>query len=203
MTNLASLFYVLGLVLILSGVQCIYHPNPWHYGHDNPLLPKTMPRPLPYNSSGGKLIPRNVWIAVRNVSDERPRHLADFVKRNANWKVYYCGNKEKDEFIETVYANTSILWAYNILNPLIGTAKVELWRLAVLYAYGGLYMDDDANIENPLDDIVKPLDRFIGGKEGYNVDDRCYVDSYHLSNHTFISRFGLQAMKKVCHSHAV
>ncbi len=42
-----------------------------------------------------------------------------------------------DAFMSKYYANTSFLWAYEVLNPVIGTAKVELWRLAVLYLRGG------------------------------------------------------------------
>ena len=52
-----------------------------------------------------------------------------------------------------------------MVNPNIGCAKVEIWRLAVLYVYGGLYMDDDAVLETKLDDIVRPDDRFIISKE--------------------------------------
>ena len=43
--------------------------------------------------------------------------------------------------MEESYANTSILWIYNTLNPLIGCSKPEIWRLAVLYKYGGIYLD--------------------------------------------------------------
>jgi len=41
---------------------------------------------------------------------------------------------------------------------------VEIWRLAVLYVYGGLYMDDDAVLGTRLDDIVASEDRFIIAK---------------------------------------
>lgn len=60
-----------------------------------------------------------------------------FVARNSEWEVNFCGNYEKDQFMAETFPNTSLLWAYDILNPLLGTAKAELWRLAVLYVYGG------------------------------------------------------------------
>ena len=41
---------------------------------------------------------------------------------------------------------------------------MEIWRLAVLYVYGGLYMDDDAVLGARLDDIVTPDDKFIIAK---------------------------------------
>ena len=94
------------------------------------------------NESTNKYIPQIAWIAVRNRSDDRPSHMNGpngFVKRNHNWVVNFCDNDDKDLFMETFYMNSSILWSYNILNPVIVTAKVEIWRLAVLYLYGGMY----------------------------------------------------------------
>lgn len=91
-------------------------------------------------ASDGKFIPRKGWIAVRNVSDVKPNHMLGpdgFIQRNSNWDLQFCDNEMKDSFMEKEFANSSILWAYNILNPVIGTAKVEIWRLAVLYLYGG------------------------------------------------------------------
>ena len=39
-------------------------------------------------------------------------------------------------------------------------------------------MDDDSTIEAELDSVVGLQDKFIGGKEPYNFDDRCYRDDY-------------------------
>ena len=51
-------------------------------GFDLPLLPPELHPPPSYlslyNISGpeaGKKIPRNVWIAIRNISDDRPGHM--------------------------------------------------------------------------------------------------------------------------------
>jgi hypothetical protein len=93
--------------------------------------------------------------------------------------------------MEKYYANTSLLWAYRTLNPEIGCSRPEIWRLAVLYKFGGVYMDDDSNIKTKFDDIILPTDRFIVGKEPYNFDDRCYVSSYPISNDSMNLRFGV------------
>ena len=34
--------------------------------------------------------------------------------------------------MQSQFRNTSLLWAYNILNPLVGTAKAEIWRLGII-----------------------------------------------------------------------
>ena len=53
-----------------------------------------------------------------------PRRPARPPVQNGNWTVHFQGNTEKDAFMETYFANTSTLWAYHVLNPAIGTAKV-------------------------------------------------------------------------------
>jgi hypothetical protein len=144
-----------------------------------------------YNSpSDGKFIPRNVWVAVRNSTDKLASHMVKFIERNHKWNVHIHGNSEKDLFMSTYFANTSVNWVYNLLNPAIGCARPEIWRLSVLYLFGGFYIDDDANINTSLDEIVQPADKFIVGKEPYDFDDRCYIDSFMLSNHSMNVRFG-------------
>jgi hypothetical protein len=112
------------------------------------------------------------------------------MNRNPDWKVNFCDNDEKDKFIDEYFAGTSFHWAYNIINPVIGTAKSELWRIAILYVHGGMYMDDDADVLEPLSNIVLPTDKFIIAKESYNWTDMCYRDEYLLSNASFNKRYG-------------
>lgn len=181
----------------------LHHPGAGQIiqnGYNLPLLPPLLPTATSVDQpeeAWGKHIPRRVWIAVRNISDERPSHMKGFIERNSNWTIHFCDNQEKDAFIEKVYANTSIEWAYKILNPAIGCSRVEIWRLAVLYAYGGMYMDDDANVGTPLDEIIRDDDKLIFGQEGYNWDDRCYIDEYPISNHSLNVRFGNEANSKI------
>ena len=55
-------------------------------------------------------------------------------------------------------------------------------------------MDDDANFDSKLDDVVQPADKFIAGKEPYDFDDRCYTPDFALSNHSMTMRFGNAGM---------
>lgn len=131
--------YLLYLFLILCALRC-FSLEPY----DLPVVPESLKQKVlstkPENSSG-KFIPRIAWIAVRNISEEKPKHMLGpngFIERNKNWKMNFCDNEMKDSFMEINFAGSSILWAYNILNPAIGTSKVEIWRLAVLYLHGGI-----------------------------------------------------------------
>ncbi len=152
------------------------------------------------NTTTGKFIPRHCWIAVRNASDPLPHHYLGsngFLARNPLWEVHFCGNEEKDAFMNRYYQNTSVLWAYEILNPQIGTAKAEIWRLAILLIHGGMYMDDDASIGHALDDVIQVDDKFIAGKESYNWTDSCYRDEFELSNHSLNQRYGLDQSQRI------
>ena len=111
------------------------------HGYELPLFPPDL-QPAPGDTSwNDSVIPRNVWIAVRNSTFLKPAHTSGLMARNKNWTFNFWGNDEKDAFMEKYFANSSILWIYNVLNPQIGCARPEIWRLAVLYKYGGIYID--------------------------------------------------------------
>jgi hypothetical protein len=192
--------WVLLIVLVICSLFLVVRgdgPSNGVYGWNLPIFPRegiedelhqfTYQKP-----HEGKFIPRNVWIAVRNSSEALASHMVKFIARNHKWNVHIHGNIEKDVFMNTYFANTSINWVYNKLNPAIGCSRPEVWRLCVLYMFGGLYIDDDANINSPLDEVVLPSDKFIVGKEDYSFDDRCYIDSYPLSNYSMNARFGVE-----------
>ena len=49
---------------------------------------------------------------------------------------------------------TSVEWAYNLIRtPPYFASKADLWRYAVMYTYGGMYLDDDSDIRTPLDEV--------------------------------------------------
>jgi mannosyltransferase OCH1-like enzyme len=42
--------------------------------------------------------------------------------------------------MQLFYADTSILWAFNMIHPLAGAFASDIWRYAVLYKFGGFYI---------------------------------------------------------------
>ena len=50
----------------------------------------------------------------------------------------------------------------------IGAAKADLWRLLVLYRYGGIYIDIDGHLVWPIDRLLKddPSELFVISKDG-------------------------------------
>ena len=120
--------------------------------YDLPVLPTKFPI-LNVEAQYSKLIPRKIWIAVKDRKDELPGHLKTFFSRNAEWQINVCDNTCKDQFMNTTFAGSSILWAYNMINPQIGASKADIWRYSVLYTFGGVYLDDDSDMKTPLDEV--------------------------------------------------
>lgn len=128
-----------------------------------------------------KLIPRIIWMAVSNKSDPLPDHINNLFKRNAGWLIKVVGNSEKDQFINTVFNGTKTQWAYNIINPALGAAKADLWRYAILWCYGGFYIDYDSDIRDNLDEIIQPTDSIILAQDGTEFQDY-FRKEFKLSN---------------------
>lgn len=152
--------------------------DPWFL----PVLPRKMP---PVNRSHDKLIPRYLWMAVREIEDihNMNAQLPALFERNKNWELKMVDNYNKDVFMNKTFANTSLLWAYHAISPAAGAAKADIWRYAVLWTYGGFYIDDDSDMKVPLDNMVEPLDEMIISFEKNGFDgDVCYIPKYHLSD---------------------
>jgi hypothetical protein len=167
---------------------------------NNPFL--VQPRPAAASATDApvvatKLIPRIIWIAVKDRKDALPSHLTAFFARNPTWAVHVCDNQCKDHFMTTAFGNTSLAWAYYAINPLVGAARADSWRYCVLYSFGGVYLDDDSDIGVPLDQVVQPTDHMILSEEGPSSLGECYVPSYHLSDASTFSpqRFGANATR--------
>eukprot|EP01038_Epipyxis_sp_PR26KG_P013504 gene13504-18118_t len=136
--------------------------------------------------SDTKKVPQNLWIAVTFANNTIPPHLLQLFKRNSHWNIYISDNNLKDLFMNEVFYNTSLLWAYNLINPTAGAAKADMWRYAVLWLYGGVYIDDDSDIATPLDDVITQNDTLIIAyeKNGFNAN-RCYIPRHHLSEFSY------------------
>jgi len=105
------------------------------------VFPNGLPHPhslanLSTTNNNGKLIPRHLWVAIRDADDMLNYQIPLLFDRNKGWEVHVTSNKEKDEFMNVVFANTSILWAYHALHPEAGAAKADIWRYCVLWTYG-------------------------------------------------------------------
>lgn len=141
-----------------------------------------------------KLITRNLWLGFKHIPSSESdlnAHIVDFIDkaRNQSWNVHMLGHQEQLNFLETYYPNSSLVWAYQTIHSQVGVSACDLWRYAALYAFGGLYMDDDSDIQTYLEDAVSPEDTLILAQEGNTYHDNCYIPSYHLSGNYLQQHF--------------
>ncbi len=116
-----------------------------------------------------RLIPRNLWIAFRKVppnlmsifmdNPPAPAETKSLMQmmidaKKAGWSINLMnGDEAEDLFMETYFPDTSYLWAYNSIGDYAKVSKADLWRYAALYAFGGMYLDDDAYLAHPIDKV--------------------------------------------------
>lgn len=126
---------------------------PW----DLPPLPLKHGK-VPSKDFNSKRIPQHLWLTFRALPSSRHEmksHLRDLfaAHEKKGWTVHLNDDKLMDDFMEVNFRNTSLLWAYHMIHPRLGVARADIWRYAVLWFYGGVYIDDDSNIDTPLDDV--------------------------------------------------
>ena len=127
-------------------------------------------------------IPNIIWVTRKNSTEnyhDLPKNIQTVLNQNPKWVSVIADDKLALEFMQKIYANTSLLWAYESINPLLGASKADIWRYAVLYAVGGVYFDADAAFLGKLDDYIKPDDQMILSWEK-NFLEPCYKATYHL-----------------------
>ena len=166
--------------------------QPWNL----PLLPPfhVLPPLLDVaNKSVNLLIPNHVWVPLpESRTASHLGHLRKLQKDNGGWNFHFEGNQEKLHFMETFFPNTSLLWAYKAINPLVGASAADLWRYAVLWLFGGLAMDDDSTFKHSLNSIIRPDDKLLFTYEKFDYVDKCYKPSYHLSEYAVFGRTRLK-----------
>lgn len=74
----------------------------------------------------------------------------DLIKKNPDYEYRYYDDLDCRDFIETYFSD--ILDIYDILIP--GAYKSDLWRLCVIYQFGGVYLDIKHGTYDTLSNII-------------------------------------------------
>jgi mannosyltransferase OCH1-like enzyme len=134
-------------------------------------------------------IPKSVWLGF-DKDFNLIENLNQNKEKNPLWTFNVFNSQMRLEFMEKFYNNTSTLVAYNLINPSIRAAHVDIWRLAVLYIYGGVYIDSDVLLGTPLDNFIYDNDTHIFSQER-NEFYNFYHEDYHMSNASKLLNFPL------------
>ena len=194
MIPMMSMALILLLVMILIDVSNSYNNNSRGLAESS-TIPKELPVPVfpslsSSSSSSSKYIPHLIWMSIKNASIPLNKDIKDFFLRNSDWEAHACDINCQDSFINQTFAGTTTQWAYNLIHPFNRAARTDIWKYAVLYTFGGLYIDDSVDFTVPLTSILLPTDRFVLSEDVNAVDvGTCYKEGYHLSNEFAITKY--------------
>lgn len=89
-------------------------------------------------------------------------HIWKFRKRNPAYHYEFYDDERILNFFKSNF-DDSVTDAYLKLG--IGAAKADMFRYAVLFKRGGVYLDIDGTISGSLDELIKPDDFAVISKE--------------------------------------
>ena len=84
-------------------------------------------------------------------------------KLNPTYQIILYDDDDMDTFIKTHFDDFTYK-CYKQLN--VGAAKADFWRYCILYINGGVYLDMDATIIRPLDELIEDDEQCIITREG-------------------------------------
>lgn len=137
--------------------------------------------------SNSRTIPRSVWIPKCIKPSILPDTLQRMKEINLNWTFHLQDCNEQEAFMNTYYANTSILAAFNLINPILRSPKTDIYRFSILYAMGGMYLDYDAHVMIPLDSFILHNDSLLLSQQRGQAYSNLYNESHYLSTTGMIS----------------
>ena len=85
-------------------------------------------------------------------------HIYSFRRKNPNYQYEFYDDERIEAFFAEEFGG-EFQKAYQRLT--IGAAKADMFRYAVLYKKGGVYLDIDSRINRSLDELIRPEDSAI------------------------------------------
>jgi mannosyltransferase OCH1-like enzyme len=117
------------------------------------------------NGTPGK-IPKLIWHTYKEFPPENSKTLVDsWVKLNPDYTWMFMDDSRCNRFIQDNFSKDFVKM-YNALP--IPVMKADVWRVAVVYAYGGVYSDMDCRCLKPISTWLNPSDELIVGVEVAN-----------------------------------
>ena len=106
------------------------------------------------SQNNSSLIPKKIWQTNFSEKCTLPMYLNYKFNRSLSrdFEYHYVSTEDRDEYMKN-HASERVYAAFKRLTD--GAAQADLWRLVVLYNEGGIYMDIDATLVNPLSKTVE------------------------------------------------
>jgi hypothetical protein len=122
-------------------------------------------------------IPKLIWHTYKQFPPENSKPIVDsWINLNPDYTWMFMDDSRCNRFIQDNFSK-DFVDMYNSLP--IPVMKADVWRVAVVYAYGGIYSDMDCRCLKPISTWLNPDDELIVGVE---------VDNGSLLNYVFAAK---------------
>lgn len=113
-------------------------------------------------------IPKLIWQTAKSAPHQNSHALIkSFIDLNPDYEWLFMDDARCDQFIKDNF-NHQFYDMYKSLPH--GVMKADVWRVAVVYVYGGVYVDTDCECIKPISTWLKHDDTLIVGVEVDNGD---------------------------------
>jgi hypothetical protein len=96
----------------------------------------------------------------KNLPPELHENAENIKRMNPGWTYAIHDDADIRKFITDIYG-LEILGYFDRIDSRYGAARADLFRYLLMYKYGGVYMDIKSTCTQPLDQVLKPNDRFV------------------------------------------
>lgn len=110
------------------------------------------------------MIPKIIWQTYKDKTPPQQfnKHIETWLKKNQDYQWYYMDDLKCDKFIQDHFSDEY----YEMYKSLpLGVMRADVWRVAVVYVYGGVYVDMDTECLQPIDSWLIPDKDLIIGVE--------------------------------------
>jgi hypothetical protein len=118
------------------------------------------------NSEQNQKIPKLIWQTAKDYPHYQSHNLIkSWINKNLDYQWLFMDDNRCNQFIGDNF-NQEFYTMYKLLP--FGVMKADVWRVAVVYCYGGVYVDTDCECNVPIDTWLNADDELIVGVEVEN-----------------------------------
>lgn len=140
-------------LLIFVIIYILYRRNSMHY---DSFINYPFYTPRTNTSLGDTVnnVPLKIFLTweTKNLPVNMANNIMLLQKMNPEFDIYLYDDQDRINFIKDNF-DLDILETYNSLIP--GSFRADLWRYAIIYKYGGVYIDIKYHTYIPLIDLIK------------------------------------------------
>jgi mannosyltransferase OCH1-like enzyme len=144
-----------------------------------PTLNRTPANSLVDTVPFGQSIPRIIHQTFyeRELPAQLAANVAHLKAANPDWEYRFYDDADIVGFIEQHYS-AAVAERFHRISPKYGAARADVFRYLLMYKVGGVYLDIKSLATRPLNDVLRPDDRFI--LSGWNDDMQSWGSHYEL-----------------------